>query len=148
MRCLVPVACLAFLFSGCGATEEIRIDGKRVQRVEIYYRDFNVLSYMPYSEEHLVRTHDVALTIDSSREIKRIFDVLPKECEPLSSEDQRENLYAVFKFYGAEGANPLRTYRFSRFSYTSSVDGSTCHLDDAQRESLRSAIVGLQQSGA
>lgn len=140
---LFSTICIASLVAGCGSTEEILIDGKHVERVEIYYRDFNVLSYMPYSEKHLVLTNDAALTIDSDREIRQVLDALPKECETQSGEGAKENLYALVRFYGADRTKLLRVYRFSRFSYTNSAIGSACKLDDSRREALRNMIVKL-----
>jgi hypothetical protein len=120
------------------------IDGQPIKRAEIYYRDFNVLSYMPYADEQLIRTHDAALKIEGDDELKQAIGALPEECDPIRGEPAKENLYALFRFYGADNASPLLVYRVSRFSYTNSANDAVCRLDDSQRQTIQRVLAKMK----
>lgn len=138
------VKCIAliFLLSSC-AFDSNYMDGKRVERIEIYYKNFSTLTYMPYSEEHLLENHNVNMNIVDDNKISKVIGVMPGSCDLFIGSGKNADLHVLIRFYGVNN-NLLVTYKFSMFSYSTSKDDSECKLSEGQRRSLERLIDGMK----
>lgn len=135
------------IMAGCSprASTEAR-DTQGIDKVELYFRDFFVLSYLPYGESELMKYADVSVVLTEPAAIALIFDPLsPSGCSADSfSVPQDPNLYLLARFYKDEKLVRV-DYATQHFYWTAGQ--SACRITRVGIEEIRSSVADVTATG-
>lgn len=142
---IMIIGAVVFLTS-CNETNKNPISSREneIKKIEVFFRHFNVLSYMPYSEQELTSLADVKLVLMQPRDISLLVSSLPETCvRDYQSSEDKPNLYLMIVYYDSK--KQIAIDRFSRFHYKSSLSGEMCKLDQDSRDQITKGIDALQK---
>jgi hypothetical protein len=128
---------------GCGRSlqpeqEEI----SKIDRVEVYFRRFELLSFVGYDEKTLVKNAEAKIVLENSEQIESFFDQLPRKCaKPVSPAPKLTDLFLLVRSYSGNALTEKWT--FSRFHYLTSKGVGPCPLIESDRVRIAHAISGF-----
>ncbi|WP_145985513.1 hypothetical protein [Marilutibacter maris] len=136
---LMTVLCLM----GCSPEASDPEPGLLVDRVEIYYRDFDALAPIRYSTEDLIRSASFRAVVIDKGEIRDINRLISLSCEA-DQEVKRDqvDVYLLVREYVS--GELVGTWAASRFHfYEWPGNGHPCKLNPASRDALKDALAGM-----
>lgn len=144
-RCLTAMlVCSIWLLSGCSSPSTADSEASvSVDRIEVYYRDFDTLAPIRYSTEQLIRSATLKTVVTDRRLINSIHKATALSCivDATVSKDQLD-MYLLVREYNNEELT--RTWTASRFHFLEWPGNSThpCKLKLSDREELEQLLEG------
>lgn len=136
---LTAVVCLA----GCGLPPSTSEFDSSVDRIEVYYRDFDTLAPIHYSTDELVRSATFRAVVADRESIEDLQKLTLLNCrvDQEASKDQID-VYLLVRRYSA--GKLVSTWEASRFHfYEWPGSGGPCKMDPADREALKTALADM-----
>jgi hypothetical protein len=112
-------------------------------RLEIFFRDFDSESWVPYGEKEIERSAPIKVFLsgDDALDLLSRIESLPCAQDPRAKED-RMNLYLLTRVY--EGTTLRESFMASKFHMDRSATGDRCLLTDTERSQLTKWLHALE----
>ncbi len=140
MTSVVGLVCVLFLLA-CAPKEagQSPLNSHKVDVIEVYFRDFEVVTFTSYSSADLIRNADLKIKLTSPEKMEEFVKSLPTRCDRETRQVERpEDLHALIVFKSS--GRIVEEWRYSRFDYAKEPGPLNCRMDDFQRDQVRSAV--------
>lgn len=137
---LIWVLAAAICSVGCSSPPSNSEFDDRVDRIEIYYRDFDTLSPIHYSADELIKSATLKTVATNREAIEGLQELTALNCvvDQEVSKDQID-VYLLMRKY--RNGKLVSTWGASRFHfYERPGDGYPCKLEPTNREALKDAL--------
>lgn len=128
-----------FFLQGCDSRNSADIANTTLDRVELYYRDFDTLGFSRLSEKDLVKSADIKEVVTDKKSIAMLLKLIDLACVPdeSSTEDKMDLYFILYKY---KKGTLVGTWKASRFNFYQTPEGELCKLDRVDRDQLEQAI--------